>query len=128
MQQGPLAPEPSAGNLRAAGRWLRRVLALAAAAVLVGLELRLSLWQWHRGEHRHALLNYSYGVEWAGFAVLTVVGLVALAREEARRGGAQPAPLAVPPSRSVLVGPPLAPGEQVAEVTYVRLLRLLRLR
>ncbi|RBY82371.1 hypothetical protein DQ238_03470 [Geodermatophilus sp. TF02-6] len=104
-----------------AGRWFRAVVVVAAAVFVIGLMVRLSLWQWGRARERGALLNYSYAVEWLVFAVLTTVGLVHLWRESRREQTRKPAPEHHPDGP--LVGPPLAPGEELEEVTWVRLRR-----
>jgi hypothetical protein len=116
------------------GHSLRVAGLVLLALVLVGVMLRLSLWQWDRAQERHRLLNYTYAVEWLLFAVLTVVGLARLAVEGRRlrdgdRPGAEAEPDAVPQPRAegVLIGPPLQPGEELPEITWVRLRRRLRL-
>jgi len=117
-----------------AGHPLRVAGLVLLALVLVGVMLRLSLWQWDRAQAQHRLLNYTYAVEWLLFAVLTVAGLARLVSEgrtvEGRRtdadrpeAGAEP----LPRSEGVLVGPPLRPGEELPEVTWVRLRRRLGL-
>jgi hypothetical protein len=113
-----------------AGRRLRVAGLVLLALVLVGVMLRLSLWQWDRAQAQHRLLNYTYAVEWLLFAVLTVAGLARLAVEGRRpAGGARPEAEPEPPARSegVLIGPPLRPGEELPEVTWVRLRRRLGL-
>jgi DNA-binding transcriptional regulator of glucitol operon len=108
---------------------------LAAYALLVvvavGVMLRLSLWQWDRAQQRHSVLNYFYAVEWVLFAVLTVAGVARLA-VEGRRAVADRQQQEVEPEpergpAGVLVGPPLLPGQELEEVTWVRLRRRLRL-
>jgi hypothetical protein len=102
------------------------------ALVLVGVMLRLSLWQWDRAQERHRLLNYTYAVEWLLFAVLTVAGLARLAVEgrrlrDADRVEAEVDAAPQPRAEGVLIGPPLRPGEELPEITWVRLRRRLRL-
>jgi hypothetical protein len=92
------------------------------AAVLVAVMVRLSLWQWGRARATGSLLNYTYAVEWLLFALLTVAGLVRLAREGARTGPA-PEPPVVPRPGGPQVGPPLAQGEELEEITWLRLRR-----
>lgn len=126
------AEEPRGPRL---GRGLRAAAVVLVALVLVGVMLRLSLWQWDRARTRHSLLNYTYAVEWVLFAVLTVAGLARLAVEDtrlARRDTArhgtdadddpEPAPLAPRPG-GPMIGPPLAPGEELEEITWIRLRR-----
>jgi DNA-binding transcriptional regulator of glucitol operon len=109
------------GRLRAAGLLLLVLIA-------VGVMLRLSLWQWDRAQAHHRLLNYTYAVEWVLFAVLTVAGVARLAVEARRRTGGEPAePEPQPRSEGILIGPPLQPGEELPEITLVRLRRRLRL-
>jgi hypothetical protein len=116
---------------RSPGRTGQAVRAAALALVAlaaVGVMLRLSLWQWDRAQVRHSLLNYTYAVEWALFALLTVAGLARLAVEGRRRDRAErPAAGPPPPAEGVLIGPPLRPGEELPEITLVRLRRRLRL-
>jgi hypothetical protein len=112
-----------------------RVAAFALLTLLaVGVMLRLSLWQWDRAQERHSLLNYTYAVEWVIFAVLTVVGVARLAVEGRRRAadgqpeaGREPLPEPGRRGEGVLIGPPLQPGEELPEITWVRLRRRLRL-
>ena len=51
--------------------WVALHVLVAVALVVM---VRLGLWQWGRGVDSGALRNYSYGLEWWAFAVLTVVG------------------------------------------------------
>lgn len=103
---------------------VRAGLAVLGCAAAVLVMLRLSVWQWHRGEQRRSLQNYSYAVEWFAFAGLSVVGVLFLIREGWRTGRPAAAP-AEPPAPGLLVGPPLRPGEDLEELTYLRLLRRL---
>lgn len=118
------AEEPRSPRL---GRGVRVAGLALVALVLVGVMLRLSLWQWDRAQARHSLLNYTYAVEWALFALLTVAGFARLAVEDARLarahepdGDAEPPP-SVPDGP--VIGPPLAAGEELEEITWVRLRR-----
>jgi hypothetical protein len=114
------------------GRGVRAAVVVLLAVVLVCVMLRLGLWQWDRARARHSLLNYTYAVEWVLFAGLTVAGLVRLALEDARLAArsADPEP-AEPGARASgigpLIGPPLLPGEDLEEITWIRLRRRIRL-
>jgi hypothetical protein len=103
------------------GRAVRVTALVLLAVAVVAVMVRLSLWQWGRARERGALLNYSYAAEWLLFAVLTTVGVVHLWRE-GRRGESRERPPERRPD-GPLVGPPLAPGEELEEVTWVRLRR-----
>jgi hypothetical protein len=114
-----------------ARRW-RAAVAVAVVVAAVAVMVRLSIWQWDRARAGGRLLNYAYAVEWMLFAVLTLAGVVRLAHEDRRRRGAEPVPEAEEPVLSTvrgapvpLVGPPLRPGEQLEEITWVRLRRRL---
>jgi hypothetical protein len=115
-------------------RRVRAGLAAVSLVVVVAVMVRLSLWQWDRARTTGRLLNYTYAVEWLLFAVLTVAGVVRLAVEDRRRRRADTAPGGQPPVASAVrrapvpvVGPPLRPGEQLEEITWVRLRRRLGL-
>lgn len=41
------------------------------ALVLIGLELRLGLWQWHRAEGTGGLQNLGYAIQWPLFSGFT---------------------------------------------------------
>ena len=111
-----------------ARRWARTAGLAVLVLVAIGVMLRLSLWQWDRAHERHSLLNYFYAVEWVLFAVLTVAGIARLVLEGRRSMAAgRPEAEPEPPAGTVLVGPPLRPGEELEEVTWVRLRRRLRL-
>lgn len=100
----------------------RRLLGVLATAGAVAVLVRLSAWQWDRGQMRGSLLNYTYAVEWALLAVLLVVGPVVQRRRRSRCDPDDDA------SRDVdgrLIGPPLQPGEQVGDATGVRVRRWL---
>jgi hypothetical protein len=77
------------------------------------------------------VLNYFYAVEWVLFAVLTVAGVARLVVEGRRAAAGREETEAAPePERrpeGVLVGPPLRHGEELEEITWVRLRRRLRL-
>ncbi len=121
-------PVPGAQRGGAAARpsLLRRGLAAAGGATAVGVMLRLALWQWDRGQARGALLNYSYAVEWALLAGLTVAGLLRLRSEGAQAGG-RPRHDGEAVPGAPMVGPALAPGEELQEVTWLRIRRRLGL-
>lgn len=115
-------------------RRVRAALLLVLVVAAVAVMLRLSLWQWHRARERGSWMNYSYAVEWVVFAVLTVAGVVRLVLEERHRTLSRPAPAAAgpvsPPGAGgpvPVVGPPLRPGEELEEVTWVRMCRRLGL-
>jgi cytochrome oxidase assembly protein ShyY1 len=110
-----------------AGHHLRVAGLVLLALVLVGVMLRLSLWQWDRAQAQHRLLNYTYAVEWLLFAVLTLVGLARLAVEGRRTRSGRPDARPDRPAEGLLIGPPLQPGEELPEITWVRLRRRLRL-
>jgi cytochrome oxidase assembly protein ShyY1 len=102
------------------GRRVKGVLVVLGAVAAVAVMVALSLWQWDRARERGSLQNYSYAVEWLVFAALTVVGLLHLARESGR------ADREPPPERreeGPLIGPPLEPGQELEELTWVRLRR-----
>jgi hypothetical protein len=99
---------------------VRRVLGgLVAIAVVAGM-VRLAVWQWDKARAGGALLNYSYAVEWLFFAGLVVLALARLLRE-GRRMARAPEP--EHRSDEPLIGPPLEPGRELEEVTWVRVLR-----
>jgi hypothetical protein len=109
-----------------AGRVLRAAGLVLLAVVLVAVMVRLSLWQEDKARATGSLLNWTYAVEWLLFAGLTVAGLVRLAREGVRHvGPADGAAEARPPVRpgGPVVGPPLAPGQELEEITWVRVAR-----
>jgi hypothetical protein len=113
---------PPRGGRRHHG--LRVAGAILLLLLLVAVMVRLSVWQWDRARARGSLLNYTYAVEWLVFAVLTVVGAVRL-RREGRRPLAPPAPGGQ--GDTPVIGPPLAPGEELEEITWIRLRRRLGL-
>jgi hypothetical protein len=103
-------------------RALRAAGLVLLAGVLVAGMVRLSLWQWDKARGSGSLLNYTYAVEWLLFAGLTVAGLVRLALEgTSRRTAAEPEP--APPPGGPVIGPPLAPGQELEEITWVRVAR-----
>jgi|SRR5690348_15151821 len=114
-----------------AGHALRLAAYALLVVVAVVVMLRLSLWQWDRAQQRHSVLNYFYAVEWVLFAVLTVAGVARLVVEGRRAVAGRQEPDGEPEAErrpdAVLVGPPLRPGEELPEVTWVRLRRRLRL-
>jgi DNA-binding transcriptional regulator of glucitol operon len=50
-------------------RWIAIHLAVL---VLVGLQLRLGLWQWHRAEGSGGVQNLGYAIQWPIFAGFTL--------------------------------------------------------
>jgi len=67
--------------------WLAlHVLVVLAAIAMV----RLGMWQWGRGEATGSIRNYSYGLEWWAFVLLTAAGWVKFCLDETAPG--QPAP------------------------------------
>ena len=76
--------------------WLvLHALVLVALVVMV----RIGAWQWGRGEALDSLRNYSYGLEWWAFAVLTVIGWVKFCLDETaeqpeRDAAPEPGPVA----------------------------------
>ena len=122
-------PAPVRGRL---SRQLRAGAAVLVVAAAVAVMVRLSVWQWDRARARNSLMNYAYAVEWLIFAVLTVIGVVRLAVEDRRRHSPhtrvrndQPVPAACVGAPAPVVGPPLRPGEELEEITWVRLRRRL---
>lgn len=65
-------------------RLLRPSWLLLHVLVVLGLYamVRLGIWQWGRGEHTGSIRNYSYGLEWWAFVVLTVAGWVKFCLDE----------------------------------------------
>lgn len=114
-------------------RWLRTGLAVLGTVLVIAVMVRLSVWQWDRARASGSLTNYSYAVEWLVFAGLTVVAVVRLVvegrRADAARQRADDEPDATASTGALmpLVGPPLSPGEQLQEVTWLRLRRRLGL-
>ena len=113
-------------------RRLRAALAVLVVLAAVAVMIRLSLWQWQRGRDSGRFLNYTYAVEWLLFALLTVAGLVRLAVEDRRRSAAERVPEDAEPRAGhaavvPVVGPPLRPGEELEEITWLRLRRRLGL-
>jgi len=91
--------------------WVALHVLVAVAAVVM---VRLGMWQWGRGEVTGSLRNYSYGLEWWAFGVLTVVGWWRFCLDEARTpveaDEQEPEPVAahVPPVVDVSDDPELA--------------------
>ena len=83
--------------------WLvLHVLVVVALYAMV----RLGAWQWGRGVDLGALRNYSYGLEWWAFALLTVVGWVKFCLDEtAERPEGEPAAPAPVPAAAVTAVP-----------------------
>ena len=61
---------------------LLHLLLLVALYVMV----RLGMWQWGRGEATGALRNYSYGLEWYAFALLSLAGWAKFCWDETSPG------------------------------------------
>lgn len=97
---------------------VRSVAAVLLVLVAVGVMVRLSLWQWDRARASGRFLNYTYAVEWLVFALLTLVGLARLVIE-GRRLAEAPSPEERP--QGPVIGPPLADGEELPEITWVRI-------
>jgi hypothetical protein len=112
-------------------RRLRGALAVLTVVAAVLVMIRLSVWQWDRARASGRLLNYTYAVEWLLFAVLTVFGVGRLVVEDRRRRAPEPAPadegLAGQTAVVPVVGPPLQPGQELEDITWVRLRRRLGL-
>jgi len=91
--------------------WLVLHVLVAVAAVVM---VRLGTWQWGRGVATGSLRNYSYGLEWWAFCVLTLVAWVKFCRDEARAADApeaevaEPVPTYVPPVVDAAEDPELA--------------------
>lgn len=125
------APAPRGAAIR---RRFRAALVVLAVVALVAVMLRLSLWQWDRARASGRLVNYIYAVEWVLFAGLTLLGVGRLSVEGRRGTQVEPAPQAAERSASAgrgapipVVGPPLRSGEELEEITLVRLRRRLGL-
>jgi DNA-binding transcriptional regulator of glucitol operon len=69
---------------------------------------RLGVWQWGRGHQTGSIRNYSYGLEWWAFVVLTLAGWVKFCVDESRPAESEAAPAAEPAPAAVAVreGPP----------------------
>ncbi|SFE83405.1 hypothetical protein [Blastococcus tunisiensis] len=117
---------PPARPATGLGRTLRTALVVLALVAVVAVMVRLSAWQWGRARAGGSLVNYSYALEWLAFAVLTVVGVVRLWRE-GRRVPDEDTPPERPGPGAPIIGPPLRPGQELEEVTWVRLRRRLGL-
>ncbi len=79
--------------------WLvLHVLVLVALYVMV----RLGSWQGGRGEALDSLRNYSYGLEWWAFAVLTVIGWVKFCLDETAEPTEAPEPAPAPVATTVV--------------------------
>jgi hypothetical protein len=98
--------------------------AIAVGGAVVAL-VRLSLWQWSRAGAEGSLQSYTYAVEWMLLAVLLVVAPLLLRRRSRRPPGERHAERDV---NGQVIGPPLRPGEELAEATGVRLRRRLARR
>lgn len=73
--------------------------------VLIALTMyamfRLGVWQWGRGRVTGSIRNYSYGLEWWAFTVLTLAGWVKYCVDETSPAGAV-TPAAAPRDLPVL--------------------------
>ena len=123
--RGPDLPAADAGGSAPPRMTFRAAGAVLLAFVAIAVMVRLGFWQWDKGERTGRLLNYLYGVQWWVFAVLTVVGLIRLSLD-GRRMAAEPMPESRP--GGPMIGPPLRPGEELPEITWVRLMRRLGLQ
>jgi DNA-binding transcriptional regulator of glucitol operon len=56
-------------HLLTSPRWIAVHLALL---ILVGVQLRLGLWQWHRAEGTGGVQNLGYAIQWPIFAGFTI--------------------------------------------------------
>jgi cytochrome oxidase assembly protein ShyY1 len=104
---------------------MRALLGGIAAVGAVVVLVRLSLWQWSRAGAEGSLQSYTYAVEWMLLAVLLVVGPLLLRRRSGRPPAEHHAERDV---SGHVIGPPLRPGEELGEVTGVRLRRWLSRR
>lgn len=68
--------------------WLVLHVLLAAALYVM---VRLGAWQWARGAELDSIRNYSYGLEWWAFAVLSLAGWVKFCLDETAPAGEQEA-------------------------------------
>ena len=80
--------------------WLVLHVLLAAALVVM---VRLGSWQWARGAELDSIRNYSYGLEWWAFAVLSLAGWVKFCLDETA------------PAEDQDSAPAAAPAPQVAQ-------------
>ena len=84
--------------------WLLMHVLLVAALYLM---VRLGSWQWGRGEATDSLRNYSYGLEWWAFAVLTLVGWAKFCWDETAPTAQDDAPEPVRAPAPPTVAPPV---------------------
>lgn len=90
-------------------RLLRPLFVLVHVLVVLAVVvcLRFGLWQWGRGVDTGSVRNYSYGLEWWAFGVLTVAGWVKYCVDEVR--DPEPDPVAPPvPAPQAVVAPAVA--------------------
>lgn len=79
-------------------------------AALYGM-FRLGIWQWGRGHETGSIRNYSYGLEWWAFVVLTLAGWVKFCVDETHQHPEvedAPAPVS---TELVRVAPPVSEDE-----------------
>ncbi len=69
------------------------VLVVAALCAM----FRLGVWQWGRGQDTGSIRNYSYGLEWWAFVVLTLAGWAKFCVDETAAPQVEQAPAAAPP-------------------------------
>jgi cytochrome oxidase assembly protein ShyY1 len=100
-------------------RWATTAVIAFATAAAAAVLVRLSMWQWERGSSRDSLLSYTYAVQWALLAVALVVAVATRRRHGAHRPGDS----ASRDTAGRVIGPPLRPGEQLADPTSVQLRR-----
>jgi hypothetical protein len=81
---------------------LLHVLVVVALYVMV----RFGMWQWGRGVDTGSLRNYSYGIEWYVFAVLTLAGWVKFCYDET--DPAEPVERPAPPPATLPVAEPVS--------------------
>ncbi len=80
-------------------------------AVALYAMFRLGVWQWGRGQQTGSIRNYSYGLEWWAFVVLTLAGWVKFCVDETAPAVEVPAATVVPTTTSLPVVAPLAVDE-----------------
>ena len=99
-------------------KWLvRHVLLVVAVTVCLGF----GRWQLGRAEDRHSVLNWSYAVEWALFAVFAVVCWGWYLRDDLR-GGADAEPQEPAPPVYLPVAAPVTDDEDPELAAYNRYL------
>lgn len=71
---------------------------------------RLGLWQWGVGGIRDSIRNYSYGLEWWAFSLLTVVGWVKFCLDETTPQAEAARQATVPAKPAPVVPAPVVPA------------------